>query len=65
MREKYINYTVYIIYTIYYIILIILGIDATESYTKNIMINYTKLYVVKHYGMINIDSFNQFSYIIR
>lgn len=22
---------------------------------KNIMINYTKLYIVKHYGMINID----------
>lgn len=49
----------------YHIILIILAIDATESYTKNIMINYTKLYIVKHYGMINIDSFNQFGYIIR
>lgn len=45
MREKCIKY---------YIILIILATDATESYTKNIMINYTK-YIVKHYGMINID----------
>lgn len=46
MREKCIKY---------YIILIILATDATESYTKNIMINYIKLYIVKHYGMINID----------
>lgn len=46
MREKCIKY---------YIILIILAIDATESYTKNIMINYTKLYIVKRYGMIKID----------
>lgn len=56
MREKCIKY---------YIILKILAIDATESYTKNIMINYTKLYIVKHCDMINIDSFNQFGYIIR